>query len=342
MGKAGKWGTALASAALAALLLASCGEEQEQTARTAGQDQGAQARSLAEERQAAGSTGDKQEANQAQTFAFTDWTGHTVQVPNNPKRVIFHGETTGDLAVLGVRPVGILAQSIANSASEERFRGVEDIGFPFNVEKAASLEPDLIIFGNADEKQYETISKVGPTVTFDTFATLDERLRTLGKLLGKSDQAEQWLARYHEQEAAMWGKIRAAGIGENETATVYTFYPGNRLFVMAKTGLSQTLYSPGGLKPTQPVQEALDANRGFVEISFEALPQYAGDHVFLLTPVAAEAAADMENMKKSQIWNSLPAVKNGNVYTFTLIESYSDAFSREQMLAKLPDVLLGK
>ena len=37
---------------------------------------------------------------------------------------------------------------------------------------------------------------------------------------------------------------------EGETASVFTLYPGNRLFIMAGAGLPQFLYEEGGFKPT--------------------------------------------------------------------------------------------
>lgn len=282
------------------------------------------------------------EKEEAVIHTVTDWTGHSVEIPINPERVIFHGETTGDLVVLGVEPVGILYNSIEHSLTEEHFKDIEDVGFPFNVEKAISLNPDLIIFGNSDEAQYEHIEKVAPTVTFDTFASLEERMSILGQLLGKEAEAENWLAEYKSKEEAMWKKVHESGIGEGETATVLTMYPGNRLFVMAKTGLSQILYNPGGLKPTELTQKALDEDIGFVEISFETLSDYVGDHVFLLTPIDAEAQVEQEEMQKGAIWRNLPAVQNGNVYTFGINEAYSDALSREWLIEQLPERLLKK
>jgi iron complex transport system substrate-binding protein len=275
----------------------------------------------------------------AKTQVYEDWTGHSVEVPTEPKRVIFHGETTGDFAALGVSPVGIMLSSIQGTLTEEFFKDAADVGFPFSVEQATLLDPDLIIFGNSDEAQYEFIAKVAPTVTFDTFGSLDERLTKLGQLLGKQEEAKQWLEGYHIKEEAMWKRIREGGIGQEETATVLTMYPGNRLFAMASTGLSQIVYGEDGFKATPLVQEAMDAGQGFVEISFEKLPEYAGDHIFVLTPVDDAAESEMKALQESQVWRGLDAVKAGKVYTFGLLEAYSDAMSREWLIDQLPKAL---
>jgi ABC-type Fe3+-hydroxamate transport system, periplasmic component len=330
MKKTRKWLTILMATALTLGALSACGGKNSNT-----EDQ------VKEVNQAGNESPPESEGSElASTQLFTDWSGHSVEVPTQPKRVIFHGETTGDLAALGVSPVGIMLSSVEGTLSMAHFQDAQDVGFPFNVEKALELNPDLIIFGNSDEAQYEQISKVAPTVTFDTFGSLDERLTKLGQLLGKQEEAKQWLESYHEKETAMWKTIREGGIGEEETATVFTMYPGNRLFAMANTGLSQILYDEGGMKPTPLVQEALDAGQGFVEISLEKLSDYAGDHIFLLTPVDAEAVGDMEQLEKSQVWSGLDAVKKGKVYKFGLLEAYSDALSREWLIQQLPKVLL--
>ncbi|ACT03126.1 ABC transporter substrate-binding protein [Paenibacillus sp. JDR-2] len=320
MKKVGKWLTSLMATTLVMGALSACGGEKNNAAESVKPENG--------------------EKEIAATQLYNDWTGHSVEVPTEPKRVIFHGETTGDFAALGVNPVGIMLSSVEGTLSEEHFKDAKDVGFPFNVEQALELNPDLIIFGNADETQYAQISKVAPTVTFDTFGSLDERLTKLGQLLGKQEEAKQWLASYHEKEAAMWKEIREAGIGEEETATVFTMYPGKRLFAMANTGLSQILYDEGGMKPTPMVQKALDEGQGFVEISLEKLSEYAGDHVFVLTPIPEEAVNDMKELEKSQVWNGLDAVKNGKVYTFGVMEAYSDALSREWLIQQLPKTLL--
>ncbi|WP_243644069.1 ABC transporter substrate-binding protein [Paenibacillus pinisoli] len=270
---------------------------------------------------------------------FKDWTGHDVEVPSNPERIIFHSETTGDLLALDVMPVGILGQSIKGSSFEDRMANAEDVGFPINVEKALELNTDLIIFANSDEAQYEQLSKVAPTVTFDSFAPLPERLTTLGKLLGKEKEAQEWLDNYKQQETGMWKSLHEIGVGGEETASVITFYPGNRLFVMLAAGLPQLLYSEGGFKMTEPISSAMSEGVGFVEISMEKLAEFAGDRIFVLTPESEEAQADTKALLDSALWSGLPAVKNGYVYELPINKASSDATSREWLVGELPKLM---
>ncbi|SFS72544.1 ABC transporter substrate-binding protein [Paenibacillus sp. BC26] len=276
------------------------------------------------------------------TRKFTDWTKHEVQIPVTPQRVIYHGETTGDLLALGVNPIGIMKDAITGTVLEDQLPNVEDVGFPLNVEKAMTLKPDLIIFSNDDAEQYDAIAKVAPTVTFNTFDQLDVRMRTLGDLLNKKQEAEEWLAAHAAKMADMWADLHANGVKEGETASVFTMYPGNRLFIMAGAGLPQFLYEEGGFKPLPIVQELIDQQTGFLEISAELLPQYAADRIFILNPVDPAAQKDTNALLNGRIWKGIPAIKSDHVYHFDILKASSDATSREWMITELPKVLLEK
>lgn len=287
-------------------------------------------------------TAEKAETNNISlpTRKFTDYKGHTVEMSVSPQRIIFAGETFSDLLALHVNPAGTSFNWIKDTVYEDQVQQhTVDVGYPINFEKALALEPDLIMVGNTDEKEYEQLSKIAPTIMFDTFAPLDERITLLGDIVGKKQQAEQWLADYHVKANKMWDELHAAGVKDGETASVFTYYPGNRLFVMASTGLSQVLYQPNGFKPTSPIQEILDSKTGFKEISMEFLPKYAGDRILILLPVPDEAKRSTDELLKTAIWKELPAVKQGHVYSIDIVKSGSDASTREWLLQELPKLL---
>lgn len=274
------------------------------------------------------------------TRVFTDWSGHEVKVPVNPQRVIYHGEVTGDVLALGVTPIGVIKRESGSTVYDDLLVNTEDVGFPINLEKTISLQPDLIIFSNQDAAQYEQLSKVAPTVTFDSFAPVEERMRTMGDLLGKKEEAEAWLANYKTAIQEMWTMLRENEIKENETASVFTMYPGNRLFIMAGAGLPQFLYEENGFKPIDKVQELIDQEVGFVEISTEVMAEYAGDRIFILNPEDPAAQDSTNELMKSNVWSNIPAVKNGFVYSFDITKAGSDALSREWMVKELPKALV--
>ncbi|MCS1391221.1 ABC transporter substrate-binding protein [Lysinibacillus boronitolerans] len=278
--------------------------------------------------------------SESTTRVYKDYLGHEVEIPVDPERVVYHGEGYGDLLALKIKTVGAGFSWITNYAWEDRVKDLEDVGFPINVEKTLSLKPDLIIIGTSDDKTYSQLSKIAPTIVFDTFAPLNQRLTELGDILNKKEEAAQWMDAYTEKADKMWESLVADDIIKpDETASVLTYYPGDRLFVMARAGLSQVLYDSNVLKPGDKIQKILDDGTGFAEISTELLPEYAGDRIFILTPADDEAKQSTKEMMESPIWKNLPAVKNGHVYTIDIEKSDSDASTREWLLSQLPNML---
>ncbi|MDF2659684.1 MAG: hypothetical protein K0Q94_2475 [Paenibacillus sp.] len=269
-----------------------------------------------------------------------DWTGHEVDIPAQPKRIIYFGETFGDLLALGVDAIGGNISWKNRTFFKDRVRNVQDVGNPINPDKLMELKPDLIIFACSDEKQYTKISKIAPTVTFNSFAPLDQRLLTLGHLLGKRREAEKWLDTYNNKAAVVWQQLRTV-IEPGETASVFVFDHGNRLFVMGASGLSSVLYHPHGFQPVDKIRDLLDAGLGFAEITERHLPAYTGDRIFMLLPGNAESKVAMEKLMKSALWRSLPPVRNGRVYYVEAAKwNFGDALTREKLLDALPRLLL--
>ncbi len=253
---------------------------------------------------------EEEQPTESKVRVYKDYLNHEVEIPLEPKRVIYHGEGYGDIVALDAQTVGAGFSWITGYAWEKEVHNVEDVGFPINIEKTLELKPDLIIVATSDEKIYEQLSKVAPTIVFDTFAPLEQRLTELGDILNKKEEAEKWLSNYKAKADTMWKSLIDEGVlKENETASVLTYYPGDRLFVMARAGLSQVLYDSNVLKPGDKIQQILDEGTGFAEISTELLPEYAGDRIFILTPVPDEAKQSTKEMMESPIWKGLPAVK---------------------------------
>nr|WP_231887351.1 ABC transporter substrate-binding protein [Paenibacillus jamilae] len=181
---------------------------------------------------------------------------------------------------------------------------------------------------------------MAPTVTFNSFAALEERLRTLGAWLDKEREAERWLAAFAARNLAMWQQL-STHITAGETASVFIFDHGDRLFVMGMSGFSSALYHPHGFQPVESIQKILDAGLGFAEIDPNELPDYAGDRIFMLVPTAPDSKHALECMLNSPLWHSLPAVRQGRVYFVEADRwNWSDAMTRQKLLTALPKLLV--
>ncbi|WP_405117813.1 AraC family transcriptional regulator [Paenibacillus sp. FSL H8-0317] len=261
-----------------------------------------------------------------QQMLVQDWLGHDVNIPVNPERIMYYGDSAGDLLMLGIQLL------------EDR---TYDAVAPVNVEAAVIMKPDLIIFDSSNEQQYEQLYRIAPTLAYNSHATLEERMRRLGSWFGRQPQAEQWLTSYAERTEQMWAKIHTV-IEEGETASVFTYHRGARLFVMGNIGLAPMLYHPMGFRPVTKVKEALAAGRAYKEISAEAVRQYAGDHVFVMLPEEVVARQATEMLMKSPTWQALPAVQNGRVYPVEESTwNVGDALTSDRLLTLLPELLCG-
>ncbi|NQF15638.1 AraC family transcriptional regulator [Brevibacillus sp. HB1.3] len=266
-----------------------------------------------------------------------DWTGHEVEIPLQPQRIIYIGETFNDLLALHVENiVGGNFTWMERTIYRDRVKQVEDIAFPVDYDDLTTLKPDLIIFANAEEDKYKQMSRIAPTLTFNSFASLEERLQTLGEWLGKKDEARDWLRKYHMKASTMWNQLRSKLV-PGETASVFIHAHGGRLFVMGTSGLSSALYHPSGFTPVDKIQEVLQAGYGFIEIQEKDIHLYAGDRIFMLLSEDPESRQATAALMQSDQWHSLPAVQNGFVY---LVEAQKwnggAALTRERLLHMLP------
>lgn len=142
-----------------------------------------------------------------------------------------------------MKPVGGDEAFARNSVYKHRLKKLANVGFPLDPQLTASLNPDLIIFANADERAYRVISSIAPALTFDSFAPLEQRMRILGSWLGKQHEAEAWLASFHAKNAAIWQRLYEETLQPGETASALIYDHGNHLFAMGRTGLSSALYA---------------------------------------------------------------------------------------------------
>lgn len=271
-----------------------------------------------------------------------DWTGHEVHIPAKPSRVIYYGEVIGDLLTLGIRPVGGSVMSPGQSFLDEPVRRIHDVGHPINTAKVSALKPDLIIFSNADEQRYEKIARIAPTVTYNSWGTLEERLSMLGEWFGKEKEAEYWLRRYKRNEENMWLRLRTV-MRPGETASVFVYHRGKRLFVISNIGLSAFLYHPSGFQPPERVRAMLQAGQSYKEIPAKAISEYAGDRIFIVMPDNPLSQQATYDLLSSPLWRELPAYRAGCHYTVEEGKwNTGDAYSQEKLLAMLPELLTGE
>ena len=140
----------------------------------------------------------------------------TTEIKGKPKRVVTLYQGATDVAVsLGVKPVGAVEswtqkpkfEYIKNDLKDTKIVGQEPAP---NLEEISKLKPDLIVASKVrNEKVYDQLSKIAPTVSTDTVFKFKDTTKLMGKALGKEKEAEDLLKKYDDKVAAFQKDAKA-------------------------------------------------------------------------------------------------------------------------------------
>ena len=313
-----KWIQLVGAGALA-LTLAACGDEE-----TADQ-----------------TTTDKTEeqatdAKESDTRTLTDAMGNEVVVPANPERVLA-SYLEDNLVALGITPVA--QWSVNDGASIQGYlqgdlKDVPMIPHDLPFEAVQEYAPDLIIMDSAsmvEGGKYEQYSKIAPTYVIGTEVNNDWRdeLKRVGEVFGKEAEAQKALEDYDAKAKEAKATIEAE-VGNPSLAAVWLV--GGKFFVVGENLSSgAVMYGDLGLKIPAVVKEiSASATGNWSEISLEKLVELDAEHLFLINSDTTSGSAALSDT----LWNSVPAVKAGNVYEFSPDESwlYTGTIANEQII----------
>lgn len=285
-------------------------------------------------------TSDNQSANSSSTAAQLNETKIVsthfgdVEIPINPKRVASI-DYLGTVIALGVEPIGSNNVLLNSPYLQGHLEGVEDVGD--SIEKLLSIEPDIIITHTTKPEVYEKYSEIAPTVSIasNTFNSVHEELTYFGEVLGKEDEAAEWLKQYDLHTAEAKEKI-AGLLPEGSTFSVFQEYDGQVFAFGPKSGRGgRNIYQMLGLAAPTAIPENILANT-YSKISIEKLPEYAGDYIVLTTE------SSLEELKKDPIWGSLEAVREERIFLWNEERSwYRDPIALLAQTKELADWIVG-
>ncbi|WP_126425377.1 ABC transporter substrate-binding protein [Brevibacillus marinus] len=279
------------------------------------------------------------------TRLYTDALGRKVAVPVHPERVVVQ-QFYAEMLALGIEMVGTnKTQSADMTVAKEMLADVEDIGNIFaGLEKVASLEADLIVVPEYLERAVlDNLAKIAPTVVVNYSDSMYSRLRAIGALFGKSDEAEAWIQAY-EAKAAQTKERLASVVRPGETISAFILYHDKQLYVYGNQMIGATLYGTLGFAPPPKLKELIAGNPSelWYTISPETLPDYAGDYVMIITP-NGDPAAEQETsaLMNGPVWRSIPAVVNGRAIALDYKWAFYDPLTMERLLDELALKLTG-
>ena len=276
------------------------------------------------------------------TVTVTDVRGE-VEIPAYPQRIVDLSGNSDILSILGYKVIGTANSDAYDytkfpSYLEETLSGAEILGYSMqdtmDVEAVMNLKPDLIVISTVQEKMYDALSEIAPTVMIQLEAlNWKDDVRALAKVFNKEDVANEWLTKYETEAKEEGDKIKAE-YGEDTTYLSF-LASGGQFFIFDGAGFGDVLYNDMGLAKPAGMPEQTDISLPVV--TYEGLAAIQTDYIFLIA-----TDEDLAQLESNAIWNSLPAVKEGKVVVLPSSPYFNQGYSsigREVLVNEIGDML---
>lgn len=230
-----------------------------------------------------------------------------VEVPVNPQRIIVNWYL-GDVVTLGNIPVAIYGWTHEAMPFYELLKDLPQIE-KWDKEEILSYNPDLIITYNPDD--FENLSKIAPVVVIpESGMSSVERYEFIGMVTGHEAEAKTAIDEF-EHKLEETEKMLTSDEFSNKTFSILQDWGSNSYGIYYETGSrgGTLLYDFLNLKKPKALTELIEkSGEGRGSLSYEVAADYFGDYViwFLLDENESE-------FSQTEIWNSIPAVKEGNI-----------------------------
>lgn len=272
-------------------------------------------------------SGSNNDKSSEKKVTVTDVRGE-VEIPANPERIVDLSGNSDILSILGYKVVGTANSDAYDYTKfptylEETLKGAEILGYSMqdtmDVEAVMNLNPDLIVISTVQEKMYDQLSEIAPTVMIQLEAlNWKDDVKAFAKVFNKEDVANKWLADYEEKAKEAGDKIKAE-YGENTTYLSF-LASGGQFFIFDGAGFGSVLYEDMGLAKPEGMPEQSDISLPVV--TYEGLASIKSDYIFLIS-----TPEDLKQLESNAIWNSLPAVKEGKVVVLESSPYFNQGYS---------------
>lgn len=239
-------------------------------------------------------------------------------VPSAPKRIVaLDIGAVETLLELGVQPAGVPKKFMPNYL--DKLKGdtaVGDVGGVKepDLEKINALHPDLILISTRQEKFYDELSSIAPTIYVgvdekDYINSFKHNTAVLAKITGKEGEAQQKIQALDEKITA------AQNAFKTDTAkAMFLMYNNGKFALYSKGSRFGFIHDVAGLK-TAMNADAGDASVFGQKVSNELIAEADPDYIFL---VDRNAAVIGKKASKEEVENKLiqqtKAYKNGKIF----------------------------
>ncbi|MGN7471687.1 ABC transporter substrate-binding protein [Brevibacillus sp. SAFN-007a] len=284
------------------------------------------------------------EADQKPTTRVVKHLMGEVTIPAEPQRIADVSGAAEELLILGHQPVATANTYKTKIMSHiaDKLTDAKPVGWMWddsiNLEAVVETKPDLIIMNNRQQKLYEQMSKIAPTVVLET--NMDkwrDKFKEIGRLFGQEEDVNKWLAGYDEKTKTMREQLKQT---YGDQSFMFLAVTPKLFRVYGNYGYADILFSDLGLKPAA----GTPADKTMEMIELEGLSKFQPDHLFLVN-FGGKADEVYAELKKSPVWNSNKAVQQGHLYEVTNETFNSKAFGpigKEMLLDEIGAMLLNK
>lgn len=270
-------------------------------------------------------------------FAYTDARGKKVVIEKKPERIaVATWMITEKLLAIATPPIAAdTMQTMSTWASMKDYLEeyqIEDLGTEVNLERLLELKPDLILATEANANIYEKLEAIAPVVVFDVnvmFGDWQTSTREVAKVVGESKNAETFINDLIQQIEN--GKKELSTDGK--TVGFLRLW-SNSIYSMGIESCSAYYGDENGLGLNIPK----DWPKEIGAISLEALTQMNPDYIFISS---IEDEAYMKELETNEVWNSLTAVKENQVYTIDLSALSGGALASKYGVEVILEALTG-
>ncbi|MER8187218.1 ABC transporter substrate-binding protein [Kitasatospora sp. NPDC094015] len=252
-------------------------------------------------------------------------TNGKVTVPADVKRVVGISYATGALLDLGVQPVGTSTIDENNPmellpSQTEAAKKIEPIGsgIEINIEKVASLKPDLIVVEGATAFDWgvKKLEGIAPTLYFGVDKPVDllNAQEKIATAVGKEAEFKKLKSDY-DAKAAKIKTDYAAKLNTVKWSVASSYGGGEFLVDTSSSWVGRVLKDAGATFS----QASTDPAEHEVTYSTEKLDVLADADVILVPRMAAtgEVPQDTKDLDKQPSWKNLKAVQANKVLPIT-------------------------
>ena len=255
----------------------------------------------------------------------------THKLPETPVRpVVLDWDLLEQVIELGITPVGATelesyADWVVQPAIPEKTQNVGTRGEP-NLEKIASLDPDIILVTDTQKALIPQLKKLAPVLYYSNFSASDQhadiairQFKMLAGVFNRQDVAEHKLAFMQTRFDALRQKITASFHGQHPEILVMRFANTSSAFIYTDNSIPNYVLSELGLLPALPKH---GEKWGISQILLTDLQVVDSGYVLYFLPFAEE-----KKLQKSVLWRVMPFVRKKHVNSVNPVWSYGGAMS---------------